>query len=115
MAGIQIDFKYLPRITLENSGTKSIEFRNKQRKFNREHKLWKQKYTHQENSAKNIFKILLADLEHLVKIVKMMCKCEFYILHTILGIQEIFAELLELGVLTKKDCDKLLDSMQSQI
>lgn len=70
LAGLQIDFRFAPRITLENAGTQSIEYRRFVRKMNGQEKIWMGKYTHKDSPSKSIASLLIKLLEEIEKLLK---------------------------------------------
>lgn len=62
-AGIQVDFRFSPRITLENANTQSSEYRKYLRMYNRGLPIWEGKYADEKSSSDTINSLLLENLQ----------------------------------------------------
>lgn len=67
-SGVEIDFRFQPRITMENAGTQSIEYRNYMRQVNRAQKLWQEKYAREESPGTSFTSLLLTNFKQIVRV-----------------------------------------------
>ena len=120
LARIRIDFKYLPKLSMENMATLTVECRNNLRNYSRRQNDWQSNYCSTANNQKSVPSMLIASFENLIKFYQVSLENMYAAITTrnlikiIFDIQSCIIELLELGLWTATEC-KILVVIQQKM
>lgn len=111
---IRIDFKYLPKLSMENMATLTVECRNNLRNYNRQQPEWRSNYCASGSNQKSIPSMLIGNFETLIKFYQVSLENMYAAITTrnlikiIFDIQSCIIELLELGLWSATECKILI-------